>query len=88
MPGSTLELYKRLLKVRKELNLGGGDFRWAPELTDEHSLAFVNNGVAVIANFGPEPVQLPAGEVLVTTQVDLTAEHELEHDQVVWIKLA
>ena len=86
--GSTLELYKRLLKERKEQNLGGGDFRWAPEYTNEQSLAYINNGVAVIANFGPEPVQLPAGEVLVTTQVDLTAEHELEHDQVVWIKLS
>ena len=86
--GSTLELYKRLLKERKEQNLGGGNFRWAPEFTDEQSLAYINNGVAVIANFGPEPVQLPAGEVLVTTQVDLTAEHQLEHDQVVWIKLS
>jgi alpha-glucosidase len=57
-------------------------------LTDEESLAFVNKGVAVIANFGAKPVQLPAGEVLVTTQHDLTAEHELEQDQVVWIKLA
>ena len=33
-------------------------------------------------------VQLPAGEGLVTAQHDLTAEHELEQDQVVWIKLA
>jgi alpha-glucosidase len=77
-----------MLKERKAFNLGGGDFRWAPEFTDEQSLAYINNGVAVIANFGPEPVQLPAGEVLVTTQVDLTAEHQLEHDQVVWIKLS
>jgi len=32
-------------------------------------------------------VIVPAGEVLVTTQHDLTVERELEHDQVVWIKL-
>jgi len=57
-------------------------------LTDEESLAFINKGVAVIANFGAKPVKLPAGEVLVTTQHDLTAEQELEQDQVVWIKLA
>jgi alpha-glucosidase len=86
--GSTLELYKSLLRERRAYNLGGGNFRWAPELTDEQSLAYINNGVAVIANFGPEPVALPAGEVLVTTQVDLTAEHQLEYDQVVWIKLS
>ena len=57
-------------------------------MSDDESLAFVNKGVAVIANFGTTPVQLPAGEVLVTTQHDLTAEHELQQDQVVWIKLA
>ena len=86
--GSTLELYKRLLKVRKAQNLGGGDFRWAPEFTDEQSLAFVNNGVLVLANFGPDPVVLPVGELLVTTQHDLRVEGELEHDQVAWIKLS
>ena len=86
--GSTLELYKRLLKERKQFDLGAGNFRWAPELTDEESLAYINNGVAVIANFGDKAVQLPAGEVLVTTQVDLTAEHELQKDETVWIKLA
>ncbi|MEY4275881.1 MAG: hypothetical protein RIS26_344 [Actinomycetota bacterium] len=86
--GSTLELYKRLLKVRKELGLGAGDFRWAPEFENEGSLAYVNKGVAVIANFGSDPVVLPKGEVLVTSQTDLTAEGYLETDQTAWIALA
>ena len=86
--GSTLELYKRLLKVRKELGLGAGDFRWAPEFQNEDSLAYVNKGVAVIANFGTDPIVLPKGEVLVTSQVDLSAEGYLETDQTAWIKLA
>ncbi|MEO0061421.1 MAG: hypothetical protein RL343_1039 [Actinomycetota bacterium] len=86
-PGSTLELYKRLLKERRAFKLGGGAFRWADEFQDKNTLAYINNGVLVLMNFGPEPVVLPAGEVLVTTQHDLTAERELEHDQVVWIKL-
>jgi alpha-glucosidase len=87
VPGSTLELYKRLLRQRRAFGLGGGGFRWADEYQDKNTLAYINNGVLVLMNFGPEPVVLPAGEVLVTTQHDLTAERELEHDQVVWIKL-
>lgn len=85
--GSTLELYKRLLKERKAFGLGSGQFGWAEEYQDKNTLAFVNNGVLVLCNFGPEAVVLPAGEVLVTTQHDLTVERELEHDQTVWIKL-
>jgi alpha-glucosidase len=85
--GSTLELYKRLLKERRAFGMGGGAFRWAEEYQDKNTLAYINNEILVLMNFGPESVILPAGEVLVTTQHDLTAERELEHDQVVWIKL-
>jgi alpha-glucosidase len=85
--GSTLELYKRLLKERKAFGMGGGAFRWAEEYQDKNTLAYINNDVLVLINFGPDAVVLPAGEVLVTSQHDLTAERELEHDQVVWIKL-
>ncbi|NDD26413.1 MAG: alpha-amylase, partial [Actinobacteria bacterium] len=85
--GSTLELYKRLLKERKKFELGNGEFRWAPEFMDESSLAYFNNGVLVLSNFSGDPVVIPAGEILVTTQHDLSIEGELEHDQTVWIKL-
>lgn len=87
VPGSTLELYKRLLKERREYKLGSGEFRWADEYQDKNTLAYLNNGVLVLTNFGPEPVIPPAGEVLVTTQHDLLVEGELEHDQTVWIRL-
>ncbi len=85
--GSTLEVYKRVLKVRKQFNLGAGTFKWAPEFMDETTLAYINNGVLVLANFAGDPVVIPAGEILATTQADLTVEGELEHDQTVWIKL-
>ena len=85
--GSTLELYKRLLKVRKEMTMGAGEFRWAPEFQDENTLAYINNGVLVLSNFTGDPVVLPAGELLATTQHDLLIEGELEHDQTAWIKL-
>ena len=85
--GSTLELYKRLIKERKAFGMGWGEFRWAPEFQDKNTLAYINNGVLVLTNFGPESVTVPAGEVLATTQHDLTIERELEHDNTVWIKL-
>ena len=84
--GSTLELYKRLLAVRKELDLGNGSLNWHEDLCDEDTLAYENNGVLVVANFNGT-VSLPAGELLVTTQHDLTIEGVLEADQVAWIKL-
>ncbi len=87
VPGSTLELYKRLLQERRVFGLGGGAFRWADEYQDKNTLAYINNGVLVLMNFGPDAVVVPSGEVLVTTQHDLTVERELEHDEVVWIKL-
>ena len=84
--GSTLELYRQLLKIRKEFNMGLGNLKWVEELCDETTLAFDNSGVRVIANFGGT-VNLPGGELLATTQHDLTVEGVLEHDQVAWIRL-
>lgn len=84
--GSTLELYKQLLKIRKEFKMGLGELKWVEDLCDETTLVFDNSGVRVIANFGGT-LNLPAGELLVTTQHDLTVEGVLEHDQVAWIKL-
>jgi alpha-glucosidase len=84
--GSTLELYRQLLKIRKQFNLGMGTLKWVDELCDETTLAFDNSGVRVIANFAGT-VALPAGELLVTTQHDLSIEGVLEHDQVAWIRL-
>ena len=87
VPGSTLELYKRLIKERKQFEMGSGEFRFAPEYSSDSTLAYINNGVLVLSNFGPDSVNLPAGKILVTTQHDLTIEGVLEHDQTVWIKL-
>jgi alpha-glucosidase len=85
--GSTLELYKQLLKMRKTHAMGNGEFRWAPEYMDESTLAYVNNGVLVLSNFKGSAVVIPAGEILATTQHDLTIEGELEYDNTVWIRL-
>ena len=41
----------------------------------------------VIANFEGAGLDIPAGEILATTQVGLTDGDQLEADQVVWIKI-
>jgi alpha-glucosidase len=84
--GSTLELYKKMLKLRKELNLGHGDFAWHKDSSGEHSLGYVNSGVLVLANFTGKSIELPAGEILLSSQNDLSSG-QLEQDQVVWVKL-
>ena len=85
--GSTLELYKRLLNVRKEFGLGDGSLEWEKGLCTDSTLAYRNGSVLVVANFGTDSLNLPAGDLLATTQHDLSAEGMLEHDQVAWIKL-
>jgi len=85
--GSTLELYKRLLSLRKSNALGDGTLEWVESLCTGSTLAYKNNSVLVVANFGPDSLALPEGEILVTTQHDLSIEGVLEHDQVAWIRL-
>jgi alpha-glucosidase len=62
--GSTLELYTKLLRLRKELQLGNGTFAWI-EGTPENVLGFTNNGVSVFINYSTEDFVLPGGKILV-----------------------
>jgi alpha-glucosidase len=85
--GSTLELYKQALQLRKELKLGEGSFDWAPEFIGEHSLGFRNGEILVVHNFGHEPIALPRGEVIASSLHGMTSGHDLVADQTVWLKL-
>jgi alpha-glucosidase len=84
--GSTLELYKSLLQVRKQYALGHGSLQWRNDLVPAGAFAYQNGQVLVVVNFTNEPFGLPAGELLVTTQLGLAAEGHLEADQVAWIR--
>lgn len=86
-PGTTLELYKSLLQIRKTHALGHGDLVWKNELIAETGLCYQNGDVMVVANFEGAGLEVPAGEILATTQVGLTEGDQLEADQVVWIKI-
>ncbi|MEU1616358.1 glycoside hydrolase family 13 protein [Streptomyces sp. NPDC005722] len=57
-PGSTLELYRSALRLRRELpGLGDGPMRWLD--APEGVLAFSRPGLVCTVNVTPEPVQLP-----------------------------
>jgi alpha-glucosidase len=60
--GSTLELYRAALALRKEHRLGAGSFRWAAtHAPAEGVLAFENRDVLVVANMGIAAAALPDG---------------------------
>ncbi|WP_296138013.1 glycoside hydrolase family 13 protein [uncultured Tessaracoccus sp.] len=65
--GSTLELYRRLLRLRRELGLGRGALTWREDLGDG-VLAFENAGVTVVVNISGEPVPVGDHEVLASSE--------------------
>ena len=84
--GSTLELYKHALKLRRDLKLGEGSFEWASDFVGENSLGFRNGEILVVHNFGHTPIELPAGEIIASSIEGMTIGHPLVADQTVWIK--
>ena len=82
-PGSTLNLYRRLLALRREHALGEGTLEWLPGYPAD-VLAFRNGAVTVIANVGQHAVPIPeAAELLAASQpLDTGA---VPADTTVWI---
>ena len=91
VPGSTLELYRRLLAVRRELGLGRGGLRWDERASDTvvavRTTPADGDGVLVVANLGTEPVALPEGEVLVASG-PLTDDGAVPTDTTAWVRVA
>ncbi|MDX6486146.1 MAG: alpha-glucosidase [Gaiellaceae bacterium] len=77
---SMLSLYRAGLRLRRTLT---GALRWIPAA--DAVLAFGRgNGFACIVNFGPEPVPLPPGDVLIAS-CDLEGG-AVPHDTTVWLR--
>lgn len=81
--GSTLELYKSLLRIRRDFGLGSGTVEWLPGFAPE-VLALRNNNVRVYFNMSDAPIPLPDGEVLVAS-ADVT-NGELQASAAVWLR--
>ncbi|WP_353356752.1 glycoside hydrolase family 13 protein [Intrasporangium sp. DVR] len=85
--GSTLELYRALLRLRREVSVGTGSLAFV-EGYGPDVVAFVNEGVSrsrllVVANLGPEPVALPEGADLLVSSGPLT-DGRVPMDTTVW----
>ena len=65
--GSTLELYTRALALRREHALGLGSVEWLASPGDD-VLVFRNGNVIVVANTGETAVELPAGDLLLSSE--------------------
>jgi len=81
--GSTLELYKLVLRLRREHALAEGTIEWLPGFAAD-VVAFRNGDVTVIANMGKTSVELPAGEVLLASET-LTGR-TLPADTTAWLR--
>lgn len=81
--GSTLELYKLALRLRREHTLGLGSVEWLTGFGSE-VVAFRNGNLIVVANAGAASVELPVGEVLLASEA-LTGRM-LPGDTTVWLR--
>ncbi len=71
VPGSTLELYRQVLALRREHAMGRGALEWDEELTGGDVLAFRTRGVLVVLNLSARPVPAPAGSRVLLASADL-----------------
>ncbi len=82
--GSTLELYRALLRLRRAYRLGQGSLSWQDGPPE--TLVFDNGPVRVVVNLGPHEAALPAGEVLACSQ-PLEAAARLPGNTAAWLRL-
>jgi alpha-glucosidase len=81
--GSTLELYRTALRLRRKL-LAGEDLTWAPD-TPPGVLSFTRGeDWRCLANLSSRPVPLPPGEILLSS-APLTDDGLLGPDTTVWL---
>ena len=83
--GSTYELYREALRLRRAECLGAGDLEWAADSTGD-LISFRNSQVLVIANLGAAPVDLPAGARVLVASGELDGGR-LPGDTSVWLRV-
>ncbi|MDT9699836.1 glycoside hydrolase family 13 protein [Streptomyces sp. P17] len=81
--GSTLELYRRALRLRRKL-LEGESLTWAEDGPDGVLQFARSDGWRCVANLSGQPVALPAGEVVISSS-PLETDGRLGNDTTVWL---
>ncbi|WFE27148.1 alpha-amylase family glycosyl hydrolase [Solwaraspora sp. WMMD791] len=85
VPGSTFEMYRTALRLRRDHHgLGRGPLRWLESPDDV--LAFAVGAVTVLTNFGDAPVPLPPGVEPLHASGPLTDDGQLPTDVTVWAR--
>jgi len=72
VPGSTLEMYRAALRLRRSHDLGTGHVEWVEAPTSQVVSLRVGE-VHVLTNFGDDPVPLPAGAQVLLCSRELVA---------------
>ncbi|MCW2747676.1 MAG: alpha-amylase [Nocardioidaceae bacterium] len=89
MPGSTLELYRRLLKIRRERRLGRSSLAWldglGPDVVAYTATSPTGDVTSVVANLGSSPLALARPVNTLATSNDLHADGTIPSDVTVWI---
>lgn len=83
--GSTLELYRLLLQLRREYGLGAGELKWQPSGPPD-VLVFDNGRVRAVINLGMQAAALPAGHMMVSSE-PLDVKGQLPANTAAWLSL-
>lgn len=89
VPGSTYELYRAALELRRAHGLGSGSLAWLPGWGAD-VVAMDNGQVTVLANVGTSAIELPAGAVVLIASAELTEDEgrvSVPSDVTVWARL-
>jgi alpha-glucosidase len=87
--GSTLEMYRAALRLRREHRLGRGDsLDWVPELCGEQSLGLRRGDITVLVNFDGPDLALPPGARVVLASGPLSGGDAVPSDTAVWLTSA
>jgi len=87
-PGSTLELYRALLHLRRDLRLGRGTLAWLDDFGDDvvaFCVKVADGSVIVLANLG-RPLALPVDTTVLASSQPLEEGADLGTDVTVWLR--
>ncbi|MCL2464068.1 MAG: glycoside hydrolase family 13 protein [Micrococcales bacterium] len=83
VPGSTYEMYRAALRLRRQHALGANTLTWLADYPDD-VLAFTVGDVLVVANLGTTPVPAPPDGRVLLASGDLPDERQVPPESTVW----
>ncbi len=88
-PGSTFEMYRTAVALRRDHALGKGSLAWTDLGAADEVVALLNGSILVVTNLGPDPVALPEGAVVLLASGDLATADDggwvVPQDTTAWV---